>query len=50
VGEIVNLDDLSADVLTGSEGYDWFFFKSSEDRVTDLTDKAFERDLLFMAW
>ena len=29
----------SRDVLTGSSGDDWFFFWSSEDRVTDLKDE-----------
>ncbi|MEX2173577.1 MAG: SBBP repeat-containing protein [Pirellulaceae bacterium] len=38
-------DDNSADVLTGSEGLDWFFFDQNLDRATDLKDEAFAGDL-----
>ena len=42
------LDDGDRDVLTGSSGEDWFFFDTSKDRVTDLTDEVFENDLDFI--
>ena len=29
------LDDAIADSLTGAAGQDWFFYKSSQDRLTD---------------
>jgi hypothetical protein len=41
-------NDLDADVLTGSSGYDWFLFDSTHDRVTDLHDEAFANDLPFI--
>ena len=41
-------DDISADVLTGSSGQDWFFFNSTQDRVTDLHNEAFQNDLAFI--
>ncbi len=41
------MDDGSADVLTGSAGYDWFFLDEpdGQDRATDLTDEVFADDL-----
>ncbi|MGI6414698.1 MAG: PKD domain-containing protein [Thermoguttaceae bacterium] len=41
------VDDGSADVLTGSAGYDWFFLDEpdGQDRATDLTDEVFADDL-----
>jgi Ca2+-binding RTX toxin-like protein len=41
-------NDLDADVLTGSSGYDWFLFDPAKDRVTDLHDEAFTNDLPFI--
>jgi hypothetical protein len=34
-------DDDSQDVLTGSQGDDWFLWNSVEDRATDLGDEVF---------
>jgi hypothetical protein len=34
-------DDDSEDVLTGSQGDDWFLWNSVEDRATDLGDEVF---------
>jgi hypothetical protein len=41
-------NDSDADVLTGSSGYDWFLFVAVRDRVTDLSDEAYEVDLPFI--
>ena len=38
------LDHNVEDVLTGSQGDDWFIW-SLDDRATDLNDMAFEGDL-----
>jgi hypothetical protein len=36
-------------VLTGSSGFDWFFFNDEqEDRATDLNDEVFANDLAFI--
>ena len=34
--------------MTGCSGLDWFFFNSTQDRVTDLQDEAFQNDLGFI--
>ena len=42
------IDDGSRDVLTGSEGYDWFFADLDgqvKDMITDLSDAEFAADL-----
>ena len=40
------LDDGDADKLTGSSGFDWFWFNELEqDRATDLKDECFATDL-----
>ena len=41
-------DDGAIDVLTGNSGLDWFWFDSSNDRVTDLHDEAFQNDMDFI--
>jgi Ca2+-binding RTX toxin-like protein len=41
-------NDLDADVLTGSSGYDWFLFDPTRDRATDLSDEVFTDDLPFI--
>ncbi len=41
-------DDSSNDVLTGSSGWDWFFFDPEKDRATDLNDEVFANDLSFI--
>ncbi|HUG91797.1 MAG TPA: hypothetical protein VML55_13245, partial [Planctomycetaceae bacterium] len=46
-GSTVGNDD-ERDILTGSEGDDWFLFDSDNDRATDLTDEAFADDLEFI--
>ncbi|HUG67648.1 MAG TPA: PKD domain-containing protein [Pirellulaceae bacterium] len=38
-------DEHSRDILTGSEGDDWFFFWAGEDKATDLKDEVFANDL-----
>lgn len=42
-GETV-LDDADADVLTGSDDDDWFFFDSVKDRITDAIDEVLAND------
>lgn len=44
------IDDLSVDVLTGSEGLDWFIFNadgdgSARDKITDLKVGEYFSDL-----
>jgi CSLREA domain-containing protein len=41
-------DDLSEDILTGSAGLDWFLLDGNEDRITDLQDEIFAKDLEFI--
>ncbi|HUG94141.1 MAG TPA: hypothetical protein VML55_25150 [Planctomycetaceae bacterium] len=41
-------NDDDRDILTGSEGDDWFLFDADRDRATDLTDEAFSDDLEFI--
>jgi Ca2+-binding RTX toxin-like protein len=40
--------DADEDKLTGSAGNDWFFYDSTRDKVTDLSDPAFANDLPFI--
>ena len=43
-GETVVKDD-AQDILTGSQGDDWFWFDPELDRATDLRDEAFASEL-----
>jgi Ca2+-binding RTX toxin-like protein len=42
---ILDDEDDSRDMLTGSNGEDWFFLWSPEDKATDLKDEVFANDL-----
>jgi hypothetical protein len=42
---VIDDDESSEDVLTGSAVLDWFFFKDFEDRATDLKNEVFANDL-----
>jgi hypothetical protein len=41
-------NDTARDLLTGSEGLDWFLFDNDEDKVTDLSDTEFADALNFI--
>jgi hypothetical protein len=46
--EATVFDDGVRDLLTGSEGLDWFIFNDSEDKATDLSDEEFANFLNFI--
>jgi hypothetical protein len=46
--EATVFDDAVRDLLTGSEGLDWFIFNATEDKATDLKDEEFADVLDFI--